>query len=56
MKFRVFYVNLGWYALEDFATLDEAIAYGKSKGWEFAVHHGSNVVAGWDFFGGLRRY
>jgi len=54
--FKVFWTNMGWYSQEEFGTLADALAYGKSKCFEFAVHHNDNVVAAWSVFGGTRHY
>jgi hypothetical protein len=54
--FKVFWTNMGYYSQEDFSTLADALAYGKSKCFEFAVHHNNDVVAAWTVFGGTRHF
>jgi hypothetical protein len=51
---RVHYTNFDYYAEPTFATLTDAIAYGISKGFEFAVLSGSMILATWSPIGGLR--
>jgi hypothetical protein len=55
--FSVYYTNHFYSAAETFATMEQAVEYGKSKGFEFSVRQqGGNVVAGWSPLYGLRRY
>lgn len=35
--FYIFFTNLGYYSQETFSELDQAIRYGRSKGFEFSV-------------------
>ncbi len=35
--YTVYYSNFGYYSQERFATVEDAIEYGKSKGFEFSV-------------------
>lgn len=51
-KFRVFYTNFDYFAQYTFSSYDEAIAYGKSKGFEFCVYLGSELVGSWSPIGG----
>lgn len=54
MKYQVHYTNFGYLAQDEFDTLDAAIAYGRSKGFEFQVMRGNKLLAFWTVFGGLR--
>ena len=45
--FRIFYTNFCYFASETFGTLDMAIAYGKSKGFEFNVSQNGHIVYTW---------
>jgi hypothetical protein len=54
MKYRIYWTNFGYYSQDEFTTLAEAIAYGKSKCFEFQISHDCNVVASWSPIGGLR--
>jgi hypothetical protein len=63
MVFLVWYSNHGYYAERSYATVDEAIAAGKAKCFEFAVHAVAppdylylGIMAAWSPIGGLRRY
>jgi hypothetical protein len=54
--FRVYYINHGYYSAEEFTTIDAALAYGKSRGFEFTVSSNKDgPVAGWSVFGGTWR-
>ena len=54
--YRVYWTNHFYYAADEFCSLDAALAYGKSKCFEFAVHCNGELVAAWSPIGGLRRY
>jgi hypothetical protein len=55
--FSVYYTNHFYSAAETFATVEAALEYGKSKGFEFSVRAADgNVVAGYSPLYGLRRY
>ena len=45
---------MGYFSQEEFTTLADALAYGKSKCFEFTVHQGSDMLASWSVFGGTR--
>jgi hypothetical protein len=58
-KFKIFFINFGYYSQEDFSDLESAISYGKSKGFEFSVWEFFNdatglMCASWSVFGGTR--
>ena len=55
-NYRVYFTNHDYYSQEEFSSLDEAIEYGKSKGFDFTVHYGSHMLAGWSYIGGLKKY
>ena len=54
--FRVFLTNFGHEIGNGFATLEAAKAFGISRGFEFRVMHGGNVVGGWGVFSGWRAF
>lgn len=56
IMFRVYLTNFGWFANNGhgFDTLDQAVAYGKAKGFEFAIYQGADVIGSWSVFGGYR--
>jgi len=48
--------NHGYYSAEEFTTLADALAYGKSKCFEFALHQGEEVHGAWSPIGGFRAF
>lgn len=63
MKFYVFYTNFGYVAGESFDTMEDALNYAKSKGFDAAIlrsegypKHGADIVASWGIFSGTTRY
>lgn len=59
--YRVFFVNFDYYAQDDFASYIDALAYGKSAGFDCVVHgfdaEGEcHVIVGWSCIGGCRWY
>lgn len=55
-RYRIFWTNMGYYSQEEFTSLADAIAYGKSKCFEFTVHHAGEILASWTVFGGTRMH
>jgi len=54
-NYRVFFLNHGYYAQEQFATFTEALSYAKSKGFEASIHDGvDRMLAFWGPIGGLK--
>lgn len=53
-KYKVFYINHGYYSTWEHPTLDRAIAAGKHAGFEFRVELGEMVCAHWSVLSGLR--
>jgi hypothetical protein len=51
---RVYFTNFGYFADRFFGSTKEALAYGRSKGFEFAVHGPDGMVAWWSPIGGTR--
>ena len=51
-KFRVRFVNFNYYAQDEFDTLEAAVAYANSKGFEVAVEKDGGIVASKTTFGG----
>ena len=51
--YSIYYTNFAYGTGPEFETVEAALAYGKSKGFEFSVHsdHGQ-IVASWTVFGG----
>ena len=42
--FEVWFINFGYLADKVFETLEEAIEYGKQKGFEFSVFYDNDLV------------
>lgn len=54
--FTIFYVNF-WYGPEvSFATVEEAVAYAKTKGFEAAIRRNGDAVGYWSLIGGYRKF
>ncbi len=43
--YRCFLSNFGYFLDGEFRTIKEAVAYGRSKGFEFLVYHDKTVIA-----------
>ena len=54
--YRIFMTNFDYWREEEFESLGTALAFGKSKGFDFSVHDDRGLVAYWSFFGGVRHY
>lgn len=54
--FRVYFINFDYVLQQDFASLADALAVGKSKGFDFAVYHDGDLLAAWSIIGGTRYY
>jgi hypothetical protein len=58
--FKVHYTNHSYWAEPKFETADEALTYGKTKGFEFSVHECEpgriDIVYGWSPISGQRYY
>ena len=55
--YSVYYTNHGFSSPHSFETAEEAVNYGKDRGFEFTVRDDEgNVIAGWTVFGGLKWY
>jgi hypothetical protein len=54
--YRVWWTNHGYYSQEEFTRLADAIAYGKSKCFEFSVHQGDTMHVSWGPISGLHAY
>lgn len=54
--FRVFWTNHGYFSSEEFATIEAAMSYGKSKCFEFTVHFGDTVECSWGPISGFRTF
>jgi hypothetical protein len=56
-EYTVRYINFGWCAAETFESIEAALAYAQSKGFQAAVERaGVGVVASWCPIGGRRFY
>ena len=55
MPFTLYFTNVD-NGVREFETLDEAVEYGRRRGFEFSVWHGIFRVASWNAFGGLATY
>ena len=55
--YKVYWFNFDNFAIDSFDTVTEAINYGKSKGFEFAVYDDTNnTIATWSPISGLKKY
>ena len=53
--YRIYWTNMDYSSQEKLHTVNDAIAYGKSKGFEFQVYDSKdNLIASWRTFAGLR--
>ncbi len=52
--FRIYWINFGYYASQEFETAEQAITYGKEKFFEFRVEQDNVIICSWSLFGGLR--
>ena len=55
-KIRIFWTNHGYYSQEEFTSIDDAVAYVRTKCFEAAFHQGDNVLAAWSPISGLRKF
>ena len=52
---RVYLINFGYFLQPTFSSLEAALAYGKERGFEFAVYDAMEIcLASWSPIGGLR--
>lgn len=54
--YRVYFINHDYFMQQDFISLADALAAGKSKGFDFAVYHDGELLAAWSIIGGTRYY
>ena len=47
---------MGYWSDRYFGSLKQALAYGRSKGFEFSVHDADGIIAAWGPIGGLRYF
>jgi hypothetical protein len=52
-KVHVYWTNHDYFSSESFDDLPKAYEYGKSKCFEFSLHHNGKVVASWGPIMGL---
>jgi hypothetical protein len=45
--FRVYFINLGYFADRNFSTVTEALQYGRSVHFEFSVYGPEGIIASW---------
>lgn len=38
MKYEIYFTNFGYFHEQTFDTIDEAVEFGKERGYEFSVH------------------
>jgi hypothetical protein len=55
-EYRVFWTNHGYFSSDTFVTLADAVAYGKSKCFEFSVFDRDTMHVSWSPIGGLRTW
>jgi hypothetical protein len=54
--YTIFYTNF-WYGPEiEFATLEEALTYAKSKGFDAAIRLNGETIGSWSIIGGYRKF
>jgi hypothetical protein len=53
--YRVYYINFSYFADGEWQTLEDAVAYVKSKCFQAAIYRGDDMVASWCPLAGLRR-
>lgn len=56
LKYKVWLINHLYYLQGEFEYLNEAIDYGKKRGFEFRVDLGEMACASWSPLGGLRYF
>lgn len=54
--YRCFLINFGYFLQESKDSQEDAVVYGRSKGFEFTVFNGDEPVCTWSPIGGLRRF
>jgi hypothetical protein len=52
--FRVYFTNFCYFAEPAFDTLEDAIAYAKSKTFDATIYGGRHIIGAWSYFGGYR--
>lgn len=50
----VYFMNLQRYASEEFPSLEAAIEFAKSKGFDCAFHRGTTLLGAWSIIGGFK--
>lgn len=54
--FSIFYVNF-WYGPEQsFETVEQAIDYARSKGFDAAIRRNGEAIGYWSIIGGWRKF
>lgn len=56
MKYQVYWMNFQYYADAQFPSFDDALRYGKARGFEFSIIAKDTTVAVYSPIGGLRTY
>jgi hypothetical protein len=51
---KVWLVNFGWFAIQEFGTLAEALAWTKRHGYESTFSQGGKRLGSWTYFGGFK--
>lgn len=51
--YRILWTNFGYFAQQQFDSLEDAVEYGKSKCFEFQVYYNRDLIGWWTVFGGL---
>jgi hypothetical protein len=55
-KYRIFFINFGYYAHKECDTLDEAKQVAKNTGWQSVISLNGEKVICWCPIGGFRKY
>lgn len=55
-QISIFFTNFGYGPSQSFYSVQSAVEYGRSKGFEFSVWFGDDLLASWSPIGGLRQH
>jgi len=54
MNLRIYFINFGYYSSQEFTNREAALAFGKSRGFQFSIWDGPSLVGSWCPIGGTR--
>lgn len=55
-QIAIYWSNLGWYADQSFVTLEQALSFARSRGYECAFHQNGECIGAWSFLSGFRDF